>query len=350
MANYKYLIVGQGLAGTICSYQLMKHGIKHKVLDNGHRTAATKAAAGIINPITGRRYVKSWMIDDLLPVAKETYAALELWLGISLVMETSIIRSWDNITQENQWNEATSRPGYAPYVASQADSDAYKNVTNAPYGCGEILQAMQVNVSLLISAYRDYLQEKCLLLKQEFDHLDPRYKTSNFKFGDDNFESIVFCEGYKVLDNPLFNTLPFQPVKGESLIVKSETPLPKKMIRDKIFIAPKTTDTFWTGGGYEWDDLSETPTEAFKTRWKTKLDDLLLKGYKVQEHRAGVRPSVKGRRPVMGRHQVYSHIYLFNGMGTKGTSLAPYWAEHFVGFMEGKNSLSKDVDFGRFNN
>ena len=63
MAEYKYLIVGQGLAGTVLSYQLLKNGIPHKVLDDGHLSAATLAAAGLINPITGRRYVKSWTVS-----------------------------------------------------------------------------------------------------------------------------------------------------------------------------------------------------------------------------------------------------------------------------------------------
>lgn len=351
MANYNYLIIGQGLAGTILSYHMLKQGIPHKVLDNGHRSASTIAAAGIINPITGRRYVKSWMIDDLLPAAKTTYSELESLLDIKLIKETSIIRTWDNISQENQWNEATSRPGYEKYVADKADTKAYKEITKAPYGIGEIKQAMQVNVSGLIAAYRLFLINRNLLIEEQYTHSERNYSQTEFNNinnGRDSYDTIVFCEGYKVLDNPLFNTIPFQPVKGESFIIKSASDLPDKLIRDKIFIAPKSKNTFWTGGGYVWDDLSETTTDKFKADWTTKLDALLVKDYEVLEHRAGVRPSVKGRRPVMGRHDEYSHICLFNGMGTKGTSLAPYWAAHIVRFMEGKIGLSEEVDYKRF--
>ena len=69
------LIVGQGIAGTVLSYKLSQRNISHKVLDNNHQSAATHAAAGLINPITGRNYVKSWMIDDLLPEACLLYTS-----------------------------------------------------------------------------------------------------------------------------------------------------------------------------------------------------------------------------------------------------------------------------------
>ena len=42
-----YLIVGQGIAGTILSYKLIKKGYLVKVIDDGHRTASSTKAAGI---------------------------------------------------------------------------------------------------------------------------------------------------------------------------------------------------------------------------------------------------------------------------------------------------------------
>ena len=64
-----YLIVGQGISGTMLSWFLHKEGKSFAVIDDGNEHSASKTAAGIINPITGRRYVTTWMIDEVMPFA-----------------------------------------------------------------------------------------------------------------------------------------------------------------------------------------------------------------------------------------------------------------------------------------
>lgn len=344
--QYKYLIVGQGLAGTVLSFALLQRNIPHKVLDNDHKTAATLAAAGIINPITGRRYVKSWMIDELLPQAISTYTALGSVLGKELIKKSTIIRTFDNQSQANHWNESTSRPGYGPYVAEGENS--YLGITQKPYGYGIIQQAYQVDVAEMIQVYREYLISKELLVIADFkaDQLD--YGAERNEISGSTFEHVIFCEGYKVIDNPFFNALPFQPARGECLVVETEEVLPEAMLRDTIFIAPRDKHSFWTGGGYKWDDFEKGPTAAFLEEWKQKLSSVWTANFKITDHRCGVRPSVKGRRPLIGRHQNYPRLLLFNGLGTKGTSLAPYWAEHFIDYLEKGNELSSEVDLKRF--
>jgi len=344
--QYKYLIVGQGLAGTILSFKLSQKAIPHKVMDNGHKTAATLAAAGIINPITGRRYVKSWMIDDLLPAARETYAALSKLLNIELFKESVIFRTFADQAQENQWNESTSRLGYRPYVGNLPNP--YEDFIEPPYGYGVIQQVCQVDVAQMIIAYQKELKQQGLLIEQAFDHSQFDYDSEEFRFADDAFLNMIFCEGYSVIHNPLFENLPFQPAKGESLSIQTKDKLPTSMLRDKIFIAPTDSHTCWTGGGYQWDDFESEPTEKFFREWTDKLDKVWKGDYDVLSHRAGVRPSVKGRRPLIGRHPRYNHIILFNGMGTKGTSLAPYWAEHLITHLEQGERLSEEVSLGRF--
>jgi glycine/D-amino acid oxidase-like deaminating enzyme len=86
------LIVGQGLAGSLLAWELECAGISFVIADRGHSTAATLAAAGIINPITGRRLAKSWRIDVFHPFARATYRALERALGVTLWREMRVRR------------------------------------------------------------------------------------------------------------------------------------------------------------------------------------------------------------------------------------------------------------------
>ena len=347
MEKQRFLIVGQGLAGSIVSQKLFARNIAHTVVDDNHKSAATKAAAGIINPITGRRYVKSWMIDKLLPVAKSTYKDFEKLLSYNFLSEQNILRSLSTNQEENTWHEAVSRPGYEDYVV-KANWNNYKALVQERQSYGEITEAMQVNVRELISAYRVFLKRHGLLVESSFDAAGYDYDAQLYEYKGQSYSGLIFCDGYKSSLHPLFQNLPFQPAKGESFIVSTKQTLPIKILRDKIFLAPMNENEFWTGGGYQWNGLTELPTATFATEWTAKLDDLLKVPYTIIEHRAGIRPSVKGRRPLIGQHKKYKRVYLFNGMGTKGTSLAPYWAERFMDLLLHKQEISPEVDLNRF--
>ena len=76
-----YIVVGQGIAGTFLSYCLLKEGKKVLVVDDDPVYSSSKVSAGIINYITGRRFVKTWMADTIIPFAKQTYLDMETLLG-----------------------------------------------------------------------------------------------------------------------------------------------------------------------------------------------------------------------------------------------------------------------------
>ncbi|MBT8189703.1 MAG: FAD-dependent oxidoreductase [Bacteroidia bacterium] len=341
------LIVGQGLAGTLLSYQFLTHNIEHKVVDNHHANSSTLAAAGLVNPITGRRYVKSWMIDELLDFAKPIYRGLERLLDIKLVTHLEVIRSLQNVSQENLWNTATSRPGYNEYASDNDSAGSYTGFVNQRFAYRRIKQALQVNVSELIKAYRLFLQEKDMLIDDDFN-FSFKPEMNEFSLYNTRFSHIVFCEGYKAVENPFFNYLPFQPSKGESFELEIHGLIPMEILRDEIFLVPMGENRIWSGGGYAWKYDDDFPSEKFSAEWTKKLDDLLMAEYRINTHRAGVRPSVKGRRPLLGKHPLYERLIIFNGLGTKGTSLGPYFANHLYEYLFEDGQLLNEVNIQRF--
>ena len=87
----EFLIVGQGISGTFLSYYLKKENKSFLVIDNNNPNTASRIAAGIINPVTGRRIVKTWMIDELIPFVKNAYSEFGNDLGITLISDKKII-------------------------------------------------------------------------------------------------------------------------------------------------------------------------------------------------------------------------------------------------------------------
>ena len=103
------------------------------------------------------------------------------------------------------------------------------------------------------------------------------------------------------------------------------------------------------GSNYEWKDLSERVTETTKEALLEKMESILALDYTVKNHQAGIRPTVKDRRPLIGNHPDYTCLYVFNGLGTKGVSLAPFMANHLADHIINQKPLMEEVDIKRFN-
>ena len=87
----EYLIIGQGISGTWLSYYLEKANKSFIVIDNQQANSASRIAAGIINPVTGRRIVKTWMIDELIAFLVPAYEELGNELGLNAIDQKSLI-------------------------------------------------------------------------------------------------------------------------------------------------------------------------------------------------------------------------------------------------------------------
>ena len=66
------------------------------------------------------------------------------------------------------------------------------------------------------------------------------------------------------------------------------------------------------------------------------------------EKLVGVRPATQDRRPLVGMHPTM-HVGIFNGFGSKGASLIPYFANEFVSELQGKKMVHPDASIRRFN-
>ena len=62
-----FLLIGQGLAGSALGYRLKKAGKKIKLIDLPSENKSSRVAAGLYNPVTGRKMVKTWNADLLSP-------------------------------------------------------------------------------------------------------------------------------------------------------------------------------------------------------------------------------------------------------------------------------------------
>ncbi len=348
MKETDFIIVGQGLAGTLMAHFLQKNNKSVLVIDPGEGGRATDVAAGIINPITGRRYVKSWRVDELIPFARETYRELEVQLEVSIFHQRNIIRTLFNAREENDWLLRTAEPGYGRYMPDRADLGEYARHTVLAYGYGEVRYSAQVDIGLLASAYRDYLEKNDCLLPEKLDYREIRLEGGKVSYKGRQAGTMIFCEGSAAVHNPFFNFLPFGGAKGEVLIIKIPDASFDKILKHRVFIVPLADNTYWVGSTYGWKYEDNQPTAEGHRFLMDRLKEVLAVPFEVIEHRAAIRPTVKDRRPFLGLHPEFMQLAIFNGLGTKGASLGPFFAHHMSEFLLKGKPLDQQVSIGRF--
>ena len=345
--------MGQGLAGTLLAHQLIAHGYKVLIIDN-HREptlmgSSSKIAAGVINPITGRRIVKSWRIDALLPSAKKMYQDIERQYDIDIYKHYTILRTFKNAHDENEWHLRSQWVEYQPFCCPEADPSVFGGKIRDFYGFGEISQAAKVDMPVLIQFFRKKWLSEGVLLESVFDHNALIMAQNNVVYKNIIAQKIIFCEGANGSKNIFFNWLPFNLDKGELLIVKIPNVNFDKIFKNNISIVPlKEKDHYWVGATNEWNSENDLPSEDKKALIINELREILSIPFEVIKHQAAFRPTVKDRRPLIGFHPRFPQLAFFNGFGTKGASLVPYWANHLVAVLKGEIDIDKEVNINRF--
>ena len=345
---YDFLIVGQGIAGTVLAHKLIKNNKTVLVIDNFHKLSSSIIAAGLVNPITGRRYVKSWMIDDLIPTSRSTYSELEQLLEIKIIQQANIIRTIPHREAQLNWERIELDQSATKYIVEKPSLGKYESIIHPIFDFGELKQSFRVDMKILLGSFREYLIKNSQILLEKFEHDHFTFDESLVDYKGIKAKKIIFSEGSQAIENPLFKYLPFQPAKGEALIFKLGTFNADKFLRHKQFIIPLGDGTFWSGGGYDWKQFDDEITEEFRSSWLSQMSELVKITPKILEHKAAVRPAVKGRRPLIGNHPRLKNVYIFNGMGTKGASLVPFWADHLVSHLLLEHAINDEVDIKRF--
>lgn len=317
------------------------------VIDDAAPNAASKIAAGIINPVTGRRYVYSWMIDTVMPFAIDVYKELGNYLEVDLVQQKSIIDFFPSPQMRDAFVTRITEDD--TFVHTFPDQNHFNQFFNYDFGCGEVRPAYMVHLSLLIESWRKKLQALKCLAETTFNLAELAVTGEGIQYGNISAHKIIFCDGIRAAQNPWFELLPFSPNKGEALIIQSEELTNEHIFKKGLMLAPLAqNDTFWVGSNYQWEFGDEAPSEGFYKATKAHLEGWLKVPFQIIDHKAAVRPATLERRPFVGFHPVQTTVGILNGMGTKGTSLAPFFAHQLAQHLVHGFPMLEEADVKRF--
>jgi glycine/D-amino acid oxidase-like deaminating enzyme len=347
LKKYDFLIVGSGLAGSLLANELLNYGQKILVFEDPSIKSSSMVAGGMVNPVTGKYLAKTWLIEELFGLLFDYYRGLELDFKASFFHQTGLFRPFPNEESKINFLNQIEKHQLKDYIKVLEDTSAFSPHFEANLGGMFTEKAGWLDVPILLTKIKEKLKSNDSFNAGKFDHIRLKIENEGFYYEDIFAEKMIFCEGFNVINNPFFSWLPFNPVKGETLLgtIKDYAILP--IVNQGKWIMPLGGDKVRVGATYSWHELDFENTEKGKEELLFNVEKVLKTEFEVTSQQAGVRPSTKDRRPILGKHPAYKNMYIFNGLGTKGVSLAPYFVKQLLDFIFQQKDINPEANIER---
>lgn len=330
--RFKYLIVGQGLAGTLISHELIKRGVSAYVID-GQQKSASSVAAGMWNPLSFRRVISTWKAPVMIKHLHETYPEIEDIIGQKFMHQRTVRRFFPNDEYRDLWLKNIQHEDIAPFIAKTTDT------------YGEVTEAGYVDLNKMINGWRAHLSASDAFSFGQMDEI--KQAEDGFCFRDVIAERLIVCTGVGMREH-LEEQDWLRTNKGELLNISIDVKA-SHVLNNGKWLLPLAEGGHKLGASYDWRSNDHEPTEEVKEHLLMKLRDMVDMEYEVKEHLVGLRPTSKDRRPLVGQIPETKNAFVFNGLGTRGVLIGPHCAWVLANFLENGEAIPEDMNSARSN-
>ena len=302
MNNVDYLIVGSGLAGILFAEVLTRQHKTFLIIDDASQQSSV-VAGGLYNPVILKRFTGVWKAKEQLDIAMPIYERLENSLGIKLDHKISVKRLFNSIQEQNNWFLAADKPNLSKFLSHKIITNDNSSI-KADFGFGTVLRTGRIDTSLLVQAYKEELDKKGLLFDESFNYNLLDHHQDHLNYNKIKTKHVVFAEGFGLKNSPYFNHLPLNGTKGELITIFAPDLKIDYVLKSSVFLIPIGNDYYLVGATYEWEDKTNAITQKAKSELISKLTKFIKCDFDIVNQVAGIRPTVKDRRPLVGRHKI----------------------------------------------
>ncbi|WP_027373637.1 NAD(P)/FAD-dependent oxidoreductase [Chryseobacterium sp. UNC8MFCol] len=343
MKNVDYIIVGDGYAGLFFAHQLIRNNKSFVIFSEG-RKSASQVSAGIINPVVLKKFTTFWKAQEQIDFLKNSLREIETYTGKNYLIDAPIHRIFHDENEQKLWLKKSANEELSGFLSEKFER---LNGVKNDFQSGKVNQSARLDVNGFFSGLFDYFEKNDFLIREKFEYtqLDP----ARAIYKDFSFKNIIFCEGMRVRDNPYFSEISVNPNKGHHIKVRLSQPIPENItIKKKHFLFPTGTGLYFYGGTYDRDQLHHHIDESAVDQLVKGLSEIYPYDFDVKEVHFGFRPTVKDRRPIIGRHETHDNLYVFNGLGARGILNGCYFARDLYRCIEEGVPLHEEVSSDRF--
>ena len=325
--KYDYIVVGQGLAGTLLTLDLLDNKKRILIVDKHLKGSASKVAGGLMNPISVRRCIPAFP-DHYLTVAFKRYKELEEKLNNNFLYTKPLVKLFRNDEIRDLWHDKYNSHDMDIYIKGFNKSNTFSSFKDT-FTSANIEPAGNLDVAHFLSISKSYFSIECDFLEEEFDF--NFFNESEVSYKGYTSEKIVFCEGYRLMNNPFFKYLPLAPTKGEVITIKIPSlEYCDQIISKGVYLIPLGNHLYTVGATYNREDLTDEITDDGQRFLIERLEGILNLDYEIVDRQSGIRPTVKDHKPLIGYHPDNNRIGVFNGLGSRGVLAGPYLSNQFV--------------------
>lgn len=329
------LILGQGLAGSTLAWRLAERGVSAIVVDRGGvdrdgRPSASRVAAGLITPVTGKRLTVADDYDTHWASARAFYRSVEEKTGAKLLTEAPALRLFRNSDERDEFGKRLAF-GLLGSYARRADVADLAGAPPAPHGAFVMPGAARLDVPTYLTATAAWLDER--LLRSACDvGVDLRVDDKGVVMSRLGVAArcLALCLGHSAPPCRWMDGIDFSPAKGEVLMARSDTLRSERVIHHGVWIAPEGDGVYRVGSTTEWHRIDSKPTDGGRRELLRRLAEAGVADAEVLERQAAVRPATPDRRPTHGFSKREPRVGWFNGLGAKGALWAPWHAERMA--------------------
>lgn len=343
-----YIIVGNGLAGASVALQFLKLDKKILVIDNPDKNRASRVAAGLFNPVTGQNSVRTWMADTLFPHLQKFYKEAEKLTGKKFLHEMLLYKPFASISEQNDWMGKSVDAGYREFVEEITFHPSYGSLLRDPFGGLFLRQSGFINANIFLDGVAELVKSRGEFRREDFDSESLKISTDFVEYRDVKASRIVFCQGERTTSNKWFADAPVRPLKGETLRIKIDWNEDVILNRGVYMVPENVEGEFKVGATYNYKNSSPAITEEGRKELVEKLEAFLNMPFEVLGQEWGIRPASFDRKPLLGCHKESERLVFFNGLGTKGVTLAPYFSEMLARWLENSAPIDKEVALTRY--
>ncbi len=347
--NAEFLIVGAGIAGTSLALELHKRGATVSVVDHFNPLSSSRVAAGMMNPMVPRNVQKAWYCDEIYPSVFDYYEDWQAKFGTDssakFIHRIETLQVHKNEAHTRNWTKRARQNGFTQHL-TPIEPETIDGADNEfgvplPYGAALCHLSGKLDVSVFLVEAKRYLESKGVTfysntlnyndLKFGSDELIWKYDSNHLKFS-----KIIFAEGVKMLDNPWFSYLPLTVTGGDLIKFRIEGLPHRYILKRKEWLVPLGNDLWIGGSTFHSGSLSTEPDEKDLNELMAIYREWIPSKYtlEVVEHKRAPRPTINTHRPFMGEHPTQKDVYIYNGLGSKGSSLvsmlSPLYADHLI--------------------
>jgi glycine/D-amino acid oxidase-like deaminating enzyme len=167
---------------------------------------------------------------------------------------------------------------------------------------------------------------------------------------------VIFCQGFAGSRHPFFSWIPWRAAKGEILTIRTSGLDAGRILSAGQWLVPLEAPAGsgdealqWarTGSSYDWETLDNLPTAEVRAGLERGLAALHQAPARVVAHQAAVRPIIRESRALIGLHPVREKLGFFNGLGSKGSLHAPFFARQLAAHLVDGAPLEPEADVRR---